>query len=180
MAEAQIAAAHGQVDAARAAFLPDISLTASGGGVSAGLGGLLKGGNAGYSLSAGLVQSLFAGGGLTGQKRQATAAQAEAVAAYQGAVLNAFGEVETALAAVAHGRDAQDHLDREIAAAREAFGITQLQYRNGATDLLNVLQAQQTLFSAEDQQVQILQARCEAAVALYHALGGGWEAPSPS
>ena len=180
MAEAQIAAAHGQVDAARAAFLPDISLTASAGGVSAGLGGLLKGGNAGYSLSAGLVQSLFAGGGLTGQKRQATAAQAEAVAAYQGAVLNAFGEVETALAAVAHGRDAQDHLDREIAAAREAFGITQLQYRNGATDLLNVLQAQQTLFSAEDQQVQILQARCEAAVALYHALGGGWEAPSPS
>ncbi len=177
VAEAQIVAAHGEVDAARAAFLPDISLTASSGGVGSGLGGVLKGSNAGYSLSAGLVQSLFAGGGLTGRKRQATAAQAEAVAAYQGTVLNALADVETALTGVAHAQDAQDHLDREIAAAREAFEITQLQYRNGATDLLNVLQAQQTLFSAEDQRVQALQARCEAAVALYHALGGGWDAP---
>jgi NodT family efflux transporter outer membrane factor (OMF) lipoprotein len=177
MAEASIAAAHGQVDAARAAFLPDVSLTASGGGVSAALGGLLKGANAGYGVGLGLAQSLFTGGNLSGQKQLATATQSEAVAAYQGAVLNALADVETALDAVAHTGEAQDHLDREIAAAREAFEITQLQYRNGATDLLNVLQAQQTLFSAEDQQVQILQSRCEAAVALYHALGGGWDMP---
>ncbi len=174
MAEAQIAAAHGQVDAARSAFLPDISLTAQGGGISAALGDLLKGANAGYEVGAGLAQTLFDGGSLSAQKRQATAVQSEAIATYQGAVLNALADVETALVTVAHTREAQDHLDREVAAAREAFEITQLQYRNGATDLLNVLQAQQTLFLAEDEQVQVREARCEAAVALYHALGGGW------
>ena len=180
MAEAAIAAAHGQVDAARAAFLPDISLTAQGGGVSTGLGGLLNGANAGYGLGLGLAQSLFTGGNLAGQKRLAAATQSEAVAAYQGAVLGALADVETALVTVAHTGEAQAHLDREVASAREAFEITQLQYRNGATDLLNVLQAQQTLFSAEDQLVQVREARCEAVVALYHALGGGWEAPPSS
>ena len=180
MAEAGIAAAHGQVDAARAAFLPDISLTAQGGGISAALGDLLKGSNAGYELGAGLAQTLFDGGSLSAQKKQATAVQSEAVATYQGAVLGALADVETALVTVAHTREAQDHLDREVAAAREAFEITQLQYRNGATDLLNVLQAQQTLFLAEDEQVQVREARCEAAVALYRALGGGWNASPTS
>ena len=58
--------------------------------------------------------------------------------------------------------------------AQEAFEISQLQYRQGAADLLTVLQAQQTLFSAQDQLIQVTLANRQAAVHLYEALGGGW------
>jgi outer membrane protein, multidrug efflux system len=67
------------------------------------------------------------------------------------------------------------HLGHEIEAAREAFQIAELQYRQGTTDLLTVLQSQQTLFSAGDQLVQTTLARMQAMVHLYEALGGtGW------
>ncbi|MDE2112935.1 MAG: TolC family protein [Alphaproteobacteria bacterium] len=68
----------------------------------------------------------------------------------------------------------QQHLVREVEAAREAFKISQLQYRQGVADLLTILQAQQTLFSAEDQLVQAMQANRQASVQLFEALGGGW------
>ncbi len=64
---------------------------------------------------------------------------------------------------------------RLIVAAQEAFEISQLQFRQGgAADLLTVLQAQQTLFTAQDQLVQIVLANRQAAIHLYEALGGGW------
>lgn len=177
-AEASLAAAHADVDAARAAFLPQISLTGSGGFVSSAIGTLLQGPNFGYSYGAGLLQTIFDGGRLAGQKDLAEGVQKEFIAAYQGAVLNAYADVENALVQVANTHRAQDHLRREVDAAREAFEISQLQYRQGATDLLTVLQAQQTLFSAEDQLVQVTLANCQADVQLYEALGGGWmEAP---
>ena len=75
---------------------------------------------------------------------------------------------------VANTASSEDHLKREVNAAREAFDISGLQYRQGAADLLTVLQAQQQLFSAEDQLVQVEQANRQAAVHLYEALGGGW------
>ena len=62
----------------------------------------------------------------------------------------------------------------EVESAREAFKIAQPQYRQGDTDLLTMLQAQQTLFSAEDQLAQTTLARMQAVVHLFEALGGGW------
>ncbi len=96
------------------------------------------------------------------------------MAQYQSAALNAYADVETALIQVANNNKAEGHLRREVAAAQEAFGISELQYRQGTTDLLNVLQAQQTLFSAEDQLAQTVQASRQSSVHLYEALGGGW------
>lgn len=173
-AEANLASAHANVDAARAAFLPQISLTGSGGFVSTAVGTLLQGSNFGYAYGAGLLQTIFDGGKLAGQKDLADATQQEFVAQYQSAALNAYADVETALIQVANNRKAEEHLRREVTAAQEAFEISQLQYRQGATDLLNVLQAQQTLFSAEDQLAQTVQASRQASVHLYEALGGGW------
>lgn len=173
-AEANLASAHANVDAARAAFLPQISLTGSGGFVSTAIGALLQGSNFGYGYGAGLLQTIFDGGKLAGQKDLADATQQEFVAQYQSAALNAYVDVETALIQVANNRTAEDHLRREVAAAQEAFGISELQYRQGTTDLLNVLQAQQQLFSAEDQLAQIIQASRQSSVHLYEALGGGW------
>jgi multidrug efflux system outer membrane protein len=173
-AEANLAAAHANVDAARAAFLPQLSLTGSGGLVSTAIGALLHGSNFGYSYGAGLLQTLFDGGRLSGQRAVATGVQKELIADYQSAALNAFVDVEDALIEVANTHTAQDHFVREVDAAREAFGIGQLQYRQGVTDLLTVLQAQQTLFLAEDELAQVNLANCQAVVHLYEALGGGW------
>jgi multidrug efflux system outer membrane protein len=173
-AEANLASAHANLDAARAAFLPQISLTGSGGFISTAVSTLLQGSSFGHSYGANLLQTLFDGGKLAGQKALAEATQKEFVAAYQSAVLNAYADVETALVQVANAGSAEAHLRREVEAAGEAFAISQLQYRQGAADLLTVLQAQQTLFSAEDQLAQTVLDHRQAAVHLYEALGGGW------
>ena len=178
-AEADLAAAHANLDAARAAFFPAISLTGSGGFVSTAVGTLIQGANFGYSYGFNLAQTIFDGGRLIGQKDLAKATQEAFIAGYQGAALNAYADVETALVQVANTSRAVDHLTREVEAAREAFQIGSLQYRQGAADLLTVLQTQQTLFLAEDQLAQSTLANRQAIVHLFEALGGGWqEAPS--
>ncbi|MES1189643.1 MAG: TolC family protein [Steroidobacter sp.] len=173
-AEAQLVAAHANVDAARAAFLPQISLTGSGGFISAAVHTLLRSSQFGYDYGANLLEAIFDGGKLRGEKHLAEATEREYIARYRTAVYNAFADVDTALIEVANTATQQDHLEREVAAAREAFQISQLQYRQGVADLLTVLQAQQTLFSAEDQLIQALLANRQASVALFAALGGGW------
>jgi multidrug efflux system outer membrane protein len=173
-AEANLASAHANLDAARAAFLPQFALSGSGGFASAAIGALLHGPSAAWDYGGSLLQTVFDGGKLLGQKALARATQEELIASYQLAVLNAYADVETALGQVKNYSAAQDHLTREVDAAREAFQISQLQYRQGTTELLTVLQSQQTLFSAEDQLAQLTLAHMQAVVHLYEALGGGW------
>jgi outer membrane protein, multidrug efflux system len=173
-AEANLASAHANLDAARAAFLPQFALSGSGGFASAAIGTLLHGPSNAWDYGGSLLQTVFDGGKLLGQKALARATQEELIASYQLAVLNAYADVETALGQVKNYSAAHDHLTREVNAAREAFQISQLQYRQGTTELLTVLQSQQTLFSAEDQLAQLTLARMQAVVHLYEALGGGW------
>jgi multidrug efflux system outer membrane protein len=173
-AEATLASAHANLDAARAAFLPQFALSGSDGFASAAIGTLLHGPSVVWDYGGSLLQTVFDGGKLVGQKRLAEGTQQELIASYQQAVLNAYADVETALGQVKNNSEAEQHLGREVDAAREAFQISQLQYRQGTTDLLTVLQSQQTLFSAEDQLAQTTLARMQAMVHLYEALGGGW------
>lgn len=174
-AEADLAAAHANLDAARAAFLPQVTLTGSGGFVSTALGTLVQGSSFGFGYGVGLLQAIFDGGRLASQKDLARAVQEEYVAAYQRTALRAFADVETALVQVANTSRAEGHLRRTVEAARKAFEISELQYRQGAADLLSVLQAQQTLFSAEDQLAQTVLANRQAIIHLCEALGGGWQ-----
>lgn len=173
-AEANLAGAHANLDAARAAFLPQFSLSGAAGYASPALGALLRGPSFIWEAGANLLQTVFDGGKLVGQERLAAATQQELIASYQNTVLSAYADVETALGQVTSNRKAEEHLQRELFAAREAFDIAQLQYRQGAADLLIVLQAQQTLFDARDQLAQIRLARLQSVVHLYEALGGGW------
>ena len=172
-AEADLASAHANLDAARAAFLPQFSLTGNAGFTSAAVSDLLHGPSFMWDAGANLVQTIF-DGTLIGRTGLALATQRELVADYESAVLNAYADVERALGEVSSNTAAEDHLRREVDAAREAFGIAQLQYREGAADLLTVLQAQQTLFAARDQLAQTQLARLQSAVHLFEALGGGW------
>lgn len=173
-AEANLAAAHANVDAARAAFFPSISLTGSGGFASAAIGSLIKGSNFAWSAGASVLQTIFDGGNLMGQYRLSKGQQLELIANYRKTVLTAFQDVETSLGQVASLTQQEQLLTDEVKAASEAFRISEIQYREGVTDLLTVLTAQQTLFNAQDQLVQIKLARIQADVNLYRALGGGW------
>jgi multidrug efflux system outer membrane protein len=173
-AEANLAGAHANLDAARAAFLPQFALAGNGGFASTAINALLHGPNFAWDFGANLLQTVFDGGKLIGQKELARATQQELVASYQSAALNAYADVENALGQVANNSKAELHLGREVDAAREAFTISQLQYRQGVTELLTVLQAQQTLFAAEDQLAQTKLAHMQAVIHLYEALGGGW------
>jgi NodT family efflux transporter outer membrane factor (OMF) lipoprotein len=173
-AEADLAAAHANVDAARAAFFPVINLTTSGGVASAALSTLFKSSSFGWGVGASVLQTIFDGGRLIGQSRQARARQEELIANYRKAVLNAFSDVEVSLGAVSSLAEQERLTTMEANAAAEAFRISEIQYREGVADLLTVLQSQQTLFNAQDRLVVIKLARVQAVVGLYNALGGGW------
>jgi outer membrane protein, multidrug efflux system len=176
-AEANLAAAHANLQAARAAFLPQFSLSGSAGFSSVALQALLHGPSFLWDAGGELVQSIFDGGKLLGEERLAYATQLELIADYQNTVLDAYSDVESALGQVRNDGFEEADLRSEVAAAREAFQISELQYREGTADLLNVLQAQQTLFGARDALAQVRLARMQAVVHLYEALGGGWQEP---
>jgi multidrug efflux system outer membrane protein len=176
-AEANLAAAHANLQAARAAFLPQFALSGSAGFSGAATDALLHGPSFLWDAGAQLVQTIFDGGRLAGQRDLAYATQQELVASYQEAVLNAYADLESALGQVRDYEREERHLRQEVSAARDAFHISRLQYREGVADLTNVLQTQQTLFGARDALVQARLARLQAAVHLYAALGGGWQEP---
>jgi NodT family efflux transporter outer membrane factor (OMF) lipoprotein len=174
-AEANLSSAHANLQAARAAFLPQIALNGSAGFSSAALSALLHGPSFLWDGGAQLVQTIFDGGKLAGAKDLAKAKELELLAVYEDAVLQAYADVEVALGEVQNMQEEERQLKAEVAAAAEAFKISDLQYRQGTADLLTVLQTQETLFSARDQLIQVRLARIHAIVQLYVALGGGWK-----
>jgi outer membrane protein, multidrug efflux system len=173
-AEANLASGHANVDAARAAFFPQIGLNGSGGYASNMIGTLINPSNLAWSVGASLLQTIFDGGLLQGQYQLSKAQQKELIADYRKAVISAFSDVETSLNQVAHLTQQEQYLTDEVNAASEAFRISEIQYREGVADLLTVLQSQQTLFTAQDLLVQTKLARAQADVGLFKALGGGW------
>lgn len=166
-AEAQLLAQHANVDAARAAFLPHIDL-------SAGITQAFNPSSLAWSIGASLLQAVFDGGRLSSESDLAKARQTELLVTYRKAVFSALSDAETAMGQVDSLTEQERLVTVEETNAAEAYRIAELQYREGVTDLLNVLQTQQTLFNAQDQLVQIRLARLEAGVSLYRALGGGW------
>jgi NodT family efflux transporter outer membrane factor (OMF) lipoprotein len=173
-AEAQLFAAHANLDAARAAFLPAIGLTGNDGYSAAQIASLISPSNLAWSIGASLLQTIFDGGRLTSQRDYAKAQEIQLVASYRSAVLNALSDVETALGSGSSLAERERLTQEQVDNAAEAFRISELQYREGVVDLLTVLQAQQTLFSSQDTLVQVKLARLQAGVGLYRALGGGW------
>lgn len=171
-AEAQLAAAHADVAAARAAMFPSITLSAYLGTGSDRAQRIFD--NPLYSVAAGLTAPIFDAGALAAGRDLAQAQQEELLAAYRKAIVSGFADVERALNAGA-GADAQTRAqDDELSAARHTLELAQSRYRAGAETALTVLDAQRTLYSAEDEHVQLHLARLRAAVATYRALGGGW------
>lgn len=173
-AEARLAAADANVAAARAALLPSFSLSA-GGGVSSAALLSLAGGTGSASLAASLAQSLFDGGRRQLQVESARSQREVLVNTYASAVRSALKEADDALASAATSRSQERTQGEVVAQAQRSLALAELRYREGADTLLTVLDAQRTLFSAQDALAQQRLARLTAAVDLYRALGGGWQ-----
>ena len=164
---------------ARAAFYPTISLTAEGGIASAALDAFLRPESLLYSLVSSLVAPIFDGGQRQADLDVAKARKEELVYTYQQASLSAYREVEDALVDQRSQAEQEQALIEFANQAQQAYNLAALQYREGATDLLTLLDAQRTLLSAQDQLVQARLGRLSAAVALAKALGGGWQGGVP-
>jgi len=176
-AEAQLAAANADVAAARAALLPSISLTGSAGLASDVLLNFLSAPTAALALGASLLQPVFDGGRLRAQVDVAASRERELLENYRKSILAALADVESALAAGSRSVDQEVLQEQVLVQARLALKLAEVRYRQGADDLLTVLDAQRTLFQAEDQLAQIRLARLQASVGLFKALGGGWNVP---
>ncbi len=173
-AEANLASAHANVDAARAAFFPAVGLTGSAGTASSAVGTLFHASTFEWSVGASALQTLFDAGKLFAQSDVAKAQQLALVSTYRKAVISAFSNVETALGQVTNYATQEEALEREVKASANAFRISELQYREGIVDITTVIQTQQTLFTAQDNLAQAKLAHAQAVVGLYQALGGGW------
>lgn len=172
-AEAQLAAAQADVIVARAAMLPNVTLTATLGSGANRTADMLR--NPFYNLTGGLVAPIFNNGRLSAERDRATARQDELLQTYREAIINGFADVEKALNAVRRLDEQRQWQHEELSQAQSAFRIAQSRYEAGAEDLLSVLETQRTLYAAQDLNVQLRQARLGASIALYKALGGGWQ-----
>ncbi len=173
-AEAQLTGADANLSAARAALFPSLSLGA-GLGVASGSLSTLFDNDPRYSISAGLAQVIFDGGRLRNQRGIADARRDELLAGYRSAVISAFADTENALGAAA-SLDRQVVLQTELLTeAQLTFRLAEARYRAGAIDLMTLLDAQRSLFNAQDQTRQVRLSHLQAQIGLYRALGGGWQ-----
>jgi multidrug efflux system outer membrane protein len=178
-AEAQLAAANANVAAARAALLPGIQLTGSAGLASDVLLNFLSAPTAALALGASLLQPIFDGGRLRAQVDVAASRERELVENYRKFILAALADVEGALASGGRTADQETLQAQVVEQARIALRLAEIRYREGVDDLLTVLDAQRTLFQAEDQLAQIRLSRLQASIGLFKALGGGWKMTEP-
>lgn len=177
-AEAQLAASDANVEVARKALLPSLSLSASG---SLGTSALISLADPTRSVSLGLslAQSIFDGGRQRLQIRSTESQRVVLIENYGKAIRTALKEVDDGLGNVARS-ERQEALQREVVAqARRSLQLAELRYREGSGDLLSVLDAQRTLFAALDALATQGLSRLTAALDLYKALGGDWAGPPP-
>lgn len=172
--EAQLLAGSANVAAARAALLPTISLTGAAGNSSA---ALLTLGNPTYSIgiAASIVQTLFDGNRLRLQVETNESTRRQLAESYRRTVYTALKEVDDALGNAARNRDqeqAQIEIKKE---AMRALRLSELRYREGADDLNSLLDAQRTLFTADDKLTQLKLLRLTGTTDVFKALGGGWD-----
>jgi NodT family efflux transporter outer membrane factor (OMF) lipoprotein len=170
-AEQQIVAADRSLDSARAAFLPSIRLGASGGYVDS---TLIADPVGVFSLGGSILAPLYEGGRLRAQADVAAARRDQAAYAYRKTALNAFREVEDALAAVQRSGEQELVLRKQRDALAQALVQAGNRYRAGYSSYLEQLDAQRGLLSADLSLVQASNDRLSATVNLFQALGGGW------
>ena len=178
-AEAQLHAATADIGVAEADFYPRITLTGSVSLQSSQIKTLFNVASGAYAFGPSLTIPIFDGARIRRTVELRQAQQQEAAIQYQRVVLQAFTEVDNALVAYAAEQRRRVSLQAQATQARRALGLAQSRYRQGVSDFLEVLTAQRTVLAAEQQLADSQATVSENLVALYKALGGGWEAAYP-
>jgi len=173
-AERQVAAAFQRIQVAKAAKLPSISLTASGGGSSNELLDLVGASSGFFSLGANFLASFDIGGELQAQVEIETAQQEAALANYGGIALRAFNEVESGLTNETLLQEREALLASAVENNESALKVAETQYEFGQVDLLSVLQMQTRALNSRISLIRIKNARLAQRVDLHLALGGGF------
>jgi multidrug efflux system outer membrane protein len=174
-AEAQLAAANGDITVARAQLFPTIELTGALGWESSALGLLLRNRNLLWNAAASATQTIFDANKLQANVDLKTARYDELAQNYRKAVIQAFVDTENALIAVKQTRAEVKALQKVVSTARTSFAGAQAKQKGGVIDITTLLNTQRTLFTAQDALVNSRLNHAQAVVGLYKALGGGWE-----
>lgn len=177
--EALLRAANADIGVARAAFFPRITLTGLFGSSSAELSGLFESGTRAWSFLPQVTLPLFDGGRNRAGLNVAKADRDIAVAQYDKAIQGAFREVADALAGRATLHDELRAVRAQEAAEAARLDLAKLRYDNGQSSYLEYLDAQRSVFSAQQQTIRSGLQEVQNRIALYKALGGGWLAPKP-
>jgi NodT family efflux transporter outer membrane factor (OMF) lipoprotein len=178
-AERRVAAANAQIGVAKAAFFPQITLSASGGFVSSTFAQWLTMPNSLWAIGPSIAQSIFDAGLRRAVTDQAIAAYDATVANYRQTVLGGFQQVEDNLAALRILEQEASVQNDAVQAARQSVDLTVNQYKAGTVSYLNVVIVQTAWLNNERTAVGIRGQRLTAAVTLVKALGGGWSATAP-
>jgi multidrug efflux system outer membrane protein len=173
-AEQNLIAANANIGAAKALYFPTLSLTGLLGSVSTAFGDFLTGPASAWTLAAGLTGPIFTFGQIEGQVQTTEAFQREALANYQQVIFNAFRETNDALVGTVKKREEATAQVRRVAALREYARLSRLRFDNGYASYLEVLYAENELFSAELSAVRSQADAYTQVVNVYKAVGGGW------
>jgi outer membrane protein, multidrug efflux system len=176
-AERQLAAATAQVGAATADLFPKFSLAGLAGLQSVSASDWVTGGSRFWSIGPTIRWPVFDAGRIRANIEIRNAQQEQALTQYEKSMLSAFRDVETALVNYANEQARYLSLIDAVAANRRAVAMANELYIRGLNDFLNVLDTQRSLYVTESELAQSQATMATNLVALYKALGGGWEAP---
>jgi outer membrane protein, multidrug efflux system len=174
-AERRLAAATAEIGVATADLFPHFSLTALLGLQSINLSDLVTSGSRYWSIGPTLNLSLFDQGKARAEVEIRRAQRDSALALYEKTVLTAIVDMENALTAFSHERQARQSFDEAVVSGKKALTIADGMYQSGLTDFLHVLQSEHALYQSQDQLVQSSQRLALDVVAIFKALGGGWK-----
>jgi NodT family efflux transporter outer membrane factor (OMF) lipoprotein len=173
-AERTVAAANEQIGIARAAYFPNVTLSANGGFESTQIGNLITGPSALWSVGASAIETIFDAGRRRAQTVEARDQYDQQVAQYRQTTLVAFQQVEDGLAAIRILQQESVTEEAAVAAAQRSLDISLNRYKGGLANYIEVLTAQTALLSNQRTQADVLSRRFTATVQLVQALGGGW------
>ncbi len=175
IAEAQLHAATAEVGVATADLFPKFSLTGNVDVEASRIQPLGNWASSIWSFGPSITWPIFAAGRIEANIEVQNALQQQAVLTYRQAILTALRDVENALIAYAMEQERRSALAKAVISNRQAFDLSTRLYRQGQTDFLNVLNAERSLLSVEDQLAQSEANVATDLASLYKALGGGWE-----
>ena len=173
-AEQNLVAVNANIGVAKSLYFPSISITGLFGSLSTAAGDFLTGPARTWSVGASLAGPIFTFGAISGQVQTAEAAQQEATLFYRQTILNAFRETSDALIGSQKKREEAEAQARRVLALRDYARLSRLRFDNGVVSYIEVLFAENDLFSAELTSVNTQAERYTQLINVYKAMGGGW------